>query len=117
MSVTQPALILHTAEESGRITVRFPAKTTLSEANCEELSDKLHSLTENREHLHLRLNLGGVDMLTSMVLAKFLALHTRMRAGGGRLTLFNTTTTVWQIFKVTRLDKVLEVHRSSDVPA
>jgi anti-anti-sigma factor len=99
---------LHIVEEDSRVTVGFPANTTLSEANAEEFSRELLALAEKRPHLLV--DLGGVAMLTSIILAKFIALNGRVRSAGGRLTLFNPTPVVQQVFKVTRLDTILELH-------
>jgi anti-anti-sigma factor len=110
MSVNQPGFPLQVAEEDGRVIVRFPANTTLSEANAEEFASELLALTQQRERPHLVVDLGGVDMMTSVILAKFIALNGRVRASGGRLTLFNPTPIVQQVLKVTRLDTILEVH-------
>jgi anti-anti-sigma factor len=108
MSAKQSELPLHVVEEGGRVTVRFAANTTLSEVNAEDFSRQLLALLEPRENPHLLVDLGGVTVLTSVILAKFIALHNRVRAAGGRLTLFNPTPVVQQVFKVTRLDTILE---------
>src|SRR6266545_996743 len=109
MSSHQSDFPLQVVEEEGRVTVCFPANTKLSEANAEEFSRELLALTEQRERPHLLVDLGGVSMLTSVILAKFIALNGRVRAAGGRLTLFNPTPVVQQVFKVTRLDTILEL--------
>lgn len=110
MPVSEPVFPLHVVEEDGRTTVRFPAGTTLTDANAEELATRLAGLTEGKEHPHLLVDLGGVSMLTSVILTKFMALNGRVRGRGGRLTLFNPNAIVHQVFKVTRLDTILEVH-------
>jgi anti-anti-sigma factor len=115
MSPVRSELPLQVAEEDGRVVVRFPAGTTLSEANAEEFARELLALAEGKSHLHLLVDLGGVAMLTSMILAKFIALNGKVRASGGRLTLSNPTPIVRQVFRVTRLDTILEV--ANPIPA
>jgi anti-anti-sigma factor len=115
MSLTQSEFPLQIVEEDGRVTVRFPTGTTLSETNAEEFARELLALAERKSHPHLLVDLGGVAMLTSVILAKFIALNGKVRAGGGRLTLLNPSPVVRQVFKVTRLDTILEV--ASPIPA
>jgi anti-anti-sigma factor len=115
MSLHQSEFPLQIAEEDGRVTVGFPTGTTLSEANAEELSRELLALAGRKTHSHLLVNLGGVAMLTSVILAKFIAINGKVRAAGGRLTLLNPTPIVRQVFKVTRLDTILEVE--NPIPA
>ncbi len=110
MIATTSKFPLQIVEEEGRITVRFPANTTLSEANAEEFSRVLLDLAKSKEHPHLLVDLGGVAMLTSVILAKFIALNGAIRAAGGRLTLFNPNSIVQQVFKITRLDTIIELH-------
>ena len=110
MSANQSAFPLQVVEEDGRVIVRFPANTTLSEANAEAFASEFLALTAARDRPHLLVDLGAVALMTSVILGKFIALHGRVRAAGGRLTLFNPTPVVRQVFKVTRLDTILEVH-------
>ncbi|MBN9120013.1 MAG: STAS domain-containing protein [Planctomycetes bacterium] len=110
-----PVQIAQIAEEDGHVTVRFPVGTTLSEANAEEFAHELFALAESRPCPHLLIDLGGVAMLTSAILAKLIALNGKVRAAGGRLALSNPAPTVHEVFKVTRLDTILEV--GAPVPA
>ena len=116
MSPNSPGAPFQVFEEGSRTTVRFDAGTTLSELNTEEVGRELAALTQNRERPHLFVDLGGVAMMTSVALAKFVALNRQAQAAGGRLTLFNLTPTVRQVFKLTRLDTVIEIH-SQPIPA
>ena len=109
MSPYQPELPLHIAEAGGQITIRFPAGTVLSGANCEELAGRLFALAAREPKPHLLVDLGGVNLLTSMILAKLIALNNELRAAGGRLTLANPKPVIREVFKVTRLDTLLEV--------
>lgn len=102
-------LPLQIVEEEGRVTVRFPANTALSEANVEELSRQLSGLLDRVRRRQLVVDLAEVSMLTSMVLAKFISFNGRVRASGGRLTLLNPNPVVGEVFKITRLDTVLDV--------
>jgi anti-anti-sigma factor len=103
-------LSLFRVEDDGRLTVRFPAGTTLSEANAEELERDLLALATSKAHPHLLVDLGGIVMLTSIILAKLQTLNTHIQALGGRLTLFNVPPIVFEVFRITRLDTVLEVY-------
>lgn len=109
MSPTQSVLPLRIAEEGDRITVRFPAGTILTGANSEELAAELFALAAREPKPHLFVDLSGVNMVTSLVLAKLISLNTELRDAGGRLTLANAKPVVREVFKVTRLDTVFEI--------
>jgi anti-sigma B factor antagonist len=106
----QSVLPLKVAEEEGGVTVHFQAGTTLSEANAEEFSRQLLALTEGKERPHLIVDLGGVTMLTSVILAKFIALHRKVGAANGQLALVNLTPLVRDVFKATRLDVLFKIN-------
>ncbi len=109
MQLTQPGFPLQVAEEGGRTTVRFPAGTELSGANAEELARELFALVERTANPHLLVDLDGVPVLTSMILAKLISLNEKVRGAGGKLTLTNPTPVVRKVFEITRLDTILEV--------
>ncbi|HJZ58726.1 MAG TPA: STAS domain-containing protein [Gemmataceae bacterium] len=109
MPLTSACSLLRVTEEQGRTVARFTNCTILSGANAEEVGRQLTALVEGREAPQLALDLGDIDMLTSMALAKFISLNGRLRARGGRLTLFNLKPVVRQVFAVTKLDGVLDV--------
>lgn len=109
MFVNQTALLLPVAEDGNHVTAVFPADTELTEASAEDLHHELLALVAGRERPHLTVDLAGVTILTSVGLAKFLAVHKHLRAAGGHLTLLNPTATVRTVFAVTRLDTVLYI--------
>lgn len=109
MSFDPLASVLHVTEAGDRTAVRFAAGTALDEANVEAVGHRLATLVGGRERPHLTLDLGGVTMLTSVALSKLISLNGKVRAAGGRLTLTNPNPTVHQVFRVTRLDTVLDV--------
>jgi anti-anti-sigma factor len=115
MQLNPPLPLLRATEEDGRVVARFTDCTTLTEANVEDMGRQLAALVEGREEPHLVLDLGEIDLLTSMALAKFIRLNGRLRARGGRLTLVNLKPVVRQVFAVTRLDRVLDVRDTPEM--
>jgi anti-anti-sigma factor len=98
---------LQIVEEGDCVTIRFPSGTGLGEANCAAFSREVFAAAEGRGHVVL--DLAGITWLTSVILAKIMELNNKLRDAGGRLTLTNPSVIVRQVFKVTRLDTVLEV--------
>jgi anti-anti-sigma factor len=60
--------------------------------------------------LHLALDLANISYLTSTAVEAFLALHRRLEALGGHLSLHNMTTPVAEVFAVLQLDELLDIH-------
>jgi anti-anti-sigma factor len=110
MSPHRPAPILH-VRQAGDLTLATVLTDDLSEANAEALGEELSRLLEGSARPRLRLDLARVRFLTSTMLGKLVALHKRVRACGGELTLLNVTGDVYQVFEVTRLHQLLDVRR------
>jgi len=55
-------------------------------------------------------NLAAVPMVDSSGIGSLIRCHSAVSAAGGKLKIVAATNTVMQAFKVTRLDRVLELH-------
>jgi anti-anti-sigma factor len=60
---------------------------------------------------HLLLDFTNVEHLGSVELGTLVTLHKRMKASGGRLTLFNLNDRVYEIFTTTHLQTLLGICR------
>jgi anti-anti-sigma factor len=81
------------------------------------LARELAGRTEDLGACHLLLDFSNVEYLGSLELGTLLALHKRLRATGGRLTLFNLSPLVYEVFTVTRLQTLLGICREEHAGA
>src|ERR1700751_5680543 len=63
---------------------------------AKDLQGHMEDLTE----CHLLLDFTNVEYLSSVELGTLIALHKRVKASGGRLTLFNLNAQVYEVFTV-----------------
>ncbi len=75
------------------------------------LARELEGRTDALGAGHLLLDFRNVTYLTSVELGTLITLHKRLRAAGGRLTLFNLSARVYEIFTTTRLQTLLWICR------
>lgn len=75
------------------------------------IATELACLSERLGECHLLLDFTNVEYITSVELGTLVNLHKRMKASGGRLTLFNLNPQVFEVFTITRLEKLLEICR------
>jgi anti-sigma B factor antagonist len=113
MPVTRTPRPFHVARAGDGTTVRFPAGAALTEAAVEALAGRLSDLLAEGGHARLTLDLSGVVVLDSAALGKLLGLDRAVRAVGGRLVLADPTPNVRRLFRLTRLDTVLDI-RAAD---
>ncbi len=75
------------------------------------LARELKGRAEDLGACHLLLDFTHVEYLNSMELGTLITLHKRVKAVGGRLTLFNLKPQVYEVFTVTRLQTLLGICR------
>jgi anti-anti-sigma factor len=75
------------------------------------LAAELEGLDVGLGECHLLLDFTNVEYITSDELGTLIGLHKKMKASGGRLTLFNLNLQVFEVFTVCRLERLLGICR------
>jgi anti-sigma B factor antagonist len=97
-------------EENGTVRViTLTSGILLEEDNV--LASELEGRTDGLGGCHLMLDFTHVERINSVELGTLITLHKSLKAAGGRLTLFNLSTQVFEVFAVTRLDTFLCICR------
>ena len=90
--------------------VRF-AETKITDAGrIEELSRELIRLIDSEHPCKLLLNFDKVDYLSSEALRVFLLLNKKAQSRGTMLKLCNVMPAIFQVFEITGLKKVFDIH-------
>jgi anti-sigma B factor antagonist len=90
--------------------VRFPDPHAWDEANIQEIGFDLFQLVDEDGRDRLLLNLAQVEFLCSAALGKLITLNRKLKARGGVLKLSNVRPAVYDIFAMTRLNQLFEIH-------
>ncbi|HVS35777.1 MAG TPA: STAS domain-containing protein [Gemmataceae bacterium] len=78
------------------------------------LAKELEGCTDGLAGAHLLLDFTNVERLGSVELGTLIGLHKRMKATGGRLTMFNLKPEIYEVFTVTHLQTLLGICREED---
>ena len=70
---------------------------------------KASDATEQNTDANLVVDMHVVETISSDELTALIRLHTRLRNEGRQLVLENVQDQLWQIFTVTRLDRLIEI--------
>ena len=81
------------------------------------LAKELKGHMDDLGECHLLLDFTNVEYLSSVELGTLITLHKRVKASGGRLTLFNLNAQVYEVFTVTHLQTVLGICREENAVA
>ena len=85
--------------------VGFRNKWILDEPTIQELFD----LAERLGRANVLLNFGGVLYVSSAVLGKLVKLYQKIMTVGGRLSLCNVDPRIYEVFELTKLDRILKI--------
>jgi stage II sporulation protein AA (anti-sigma F factor antagonist) len=101
-------LPFHVDVDGDAAVIRIP-ETCFSIHNGVTAGQDLLRLVDELGQPRLMLDFGAVDFLSSLGLAALLTAHKHLRARGGRLSVVNVRSHVYEIFAVTRLTTVFDV--------
>ena len=74
---------------------------------AEEINGHANDLGE----CHLLLDFTNVTLITSEEIGTLVGLHKKMRSTGGKLTLFNLSADVFEVFSICRIEKLIGICR------
>jgi anti-sigma B factor antagonist len=99
-------------EDIGDVTVvNFIDKKILDEQNIQIIGEQLFGLVDELGRRKLLLNFGNVDYLSSSALGKFITLNKKVNTAGGRLILCNIAPHIFEVFEITKLDKLFNIQK------
>ena len=109
MAQVRPRVSVQYAE-NGTI-VSFVDEKILEEMDIRALQDTIMSVIEQTERINLILDFGNVRFLSSAVLGLLIRISKRVYEVEGRLKLCNINPKIYEVFKITRLTKIFDIHK------
>ncbi len=94
--------------------VTFTDKKILEETDIQALQESIMSIVEQAENINLILDFCNVRFLSSAVLGLLIRISKRIYEGGGQLRLCNINPKIYEIFKITRLNKVFDIYQDME---
>lgn len=94
--------------------VNFLTSQVLDELNVQQLGEELNNLVEKQGMTKLVINFSKIKFLSSAVLGKLISLNKKVTAEKGRMAFSNINDDIMQVFKITRLDKLIPIYEDED---
>lgn len=100
---------------NGQVRVVYLAEHRIvDQAKIDEIGDLLQKELDKAEHGKMLINFEGVKFMGSAMLGKLISLNKKAKEAKVDLKLSNIDPQIMQVFKLTRLDKVLDIQPSED---
>ena len=99
-------------EHIGDVTiVNFIDRKILDEQNIQKIGEDLFHLVDTEGRKKILLNFGNVEYLSSAALGKFITLNKKVQAAGGKLVLCNIDPNIYEVFEITKLNKLFNIQK------
>jgi anti-sigma B factor antagonist len=105
----RPLWFVTTQDATGATIVHFVKRWILEETDVREFGKELARLADGPRRILL--NFANVQSLSSAALGQLLALQKNVTRAGGKLRLCGIKDRILEVFKITQLTKVLEIHQ------
>lgn len=109
----QPHLTV-TEKATGVRVVEFGDRKILEEPTISEIGDELTKLVHDGPNPRLLLNFKNVEHLSSAALGMLIKLNTHVAEHDGKLRLSDITPQIYEVFKITRLNKLFDIHDTAE---
>ena len=108
---------LRVSDRDGITTVEFVDRNILDEANIQAISEEISALIDRTESPKLLISFSNVDHLSSAALGALITINHRVRDREGQLRLANIDPHIYEVFVITRLNKLFEIHDTAEQAA
>ena len=96
------------ATDGGVTTVAFTERSIIDEVMIQQIGEALLKLVDSQPGLKMVLSFEGVDHMSSAALGVLITVNGRVKARSGQLRLCNIAKPIFEIFKITKLDKLFQ---------
>lgn len=108
------ATALRVTDIDGVSRVDFIERNILDEANIQQIGEELGRLVESSPRPRVLICFENVEHLSSAALGTLITVSNQVKARDGQLRLSDIRPQIKEIFSITRLDRLFEIHETSD---
>jgi anti-sigma B factor antagonist len=94
--------------------VEFIDRNILDEANIQQIGEEIRRLVEAQQAPKLLISFANVDHLSSAALGTLITINNQVKDRAGQLRLANIDPQIYEVFKITKLDRIFQIHDSND---
>ncbi len=109
-----PSTGLRISDLDGVSRVDFVDRNILDEANIQQIGDALGQLVDSSPRPRVLICFENVEHLSSAALGALITVSNRVKARDGQLRLSDISDQILEVFRITRLDRLFEIHGTAD---
>ena len=94
--------------------VEFIDRNILDESNIQQIGEEIGELVEAAPSPRLLISFSNVDHLSSAALGTMITINNKIKVKKGQLRLANIDPQIFEVFKITKLDKLFQIHDTTE---
>ncbi len=105
---------LRISDNDGITLVEFVDRNILDEANIQAISEEISAVIDRADTPKILISFSNVDHLSSAALGALITINNKIREKSGQLHLANIDPQIYEVFVITRLNKLFNIHDTTD---
>lgn len=93
--------------------IEFVDRNILDEGNIQLIGDEIGKLIDAEPGPKLVISFANVEHLSSAALGALITINNRVKGKGGQLRLAQIDPTIYEVFQITRLNKLFSIHETT----
>ena len=94
--------------------INFRDRSILEETTIQSIGEDISLMIEEAVSPKLLISFTGVEHLSSAALGTLITINNKIRQKGGQLRLSDIHEQIYEVFVITRLDKLFQIHETAD---
>jgi anti-sigma B factor antagonist len=112
--MTSAASRLRVTEQEGVTRIEFVDRNILDEANIQQIGEEISRLVDAHAQPKVLISFENVDHLSSAALGTLITINNKIRNKDGQLRLANIDPQIYEVFVITKLNKLFQIHEDAD---
>ena len=92
--------------------IDFLDRSILDEGCIQQIGDEIQQIIDQSAMPKVLINFQNVEHLSSAALGMLITVNNRIRAKDGQLKLANISEQIYEVFTITRLDKLFQIYKT-----
>jgi anti-sigma B factor antagonist len=105
---------IRTSREGDATKVGFTERSIIDEMVIHQIGQEILKLADAEPAPKLVLDFTGVQHLSSAALGVLISVHNRVKSRQGQLRLCSIAKPIFEVFRITKLDKLFQVHETPE---
>ncbi|WP_428386867.1 STAS domain-containing protein [Mucisphaera sp.] len=102
------------SEQNDITKIEFLDRNILEEANIQQIGEEISLLIEKSTNPKILISFERVEHLSSAALGTLITINNKIRKKAGQLRLANIDPQIYEVFVITKLNKLFQIHDSTD---